>query len=96
VKAKIVDPQNLRGQDYDRRLSQQTLDQVRLNHAASNQYMDVDLKNQANAEGSATRDYRGAFCLSCCKMPAMLLPTPKTIQSGGRTSFEFALLAKLI
>ena len=49
------------GQDYVRKLSKQALHQVALNHKARTDFVDVDLRNQANAEESATRDYRGRF-----------------------------------
>jgi hypothetical protein len=61
LRNKIVDPKTLRGQDFVKQLSQRAMEQVRLSHEAGLDYVDVDLKNQANAEESAARDYRGRF-----------------------------------
>ena len=51
----------LKGQAFVERLSKDTLRMVSLNHQQGTPYIDVDLKNQANAEASAMREYRGRY-----------------------------------
>src|ERR671936_253215 len=42
-------------------LYKETLRQVKINHDSGTKYITIDLSNQANAEASATRDYRGRY-----------------------------------
>lgn len=52
---------HLKGQDFVKWLSQDTLRMVRVNHSEGTAFVTVDLPNQANAEASAMRDYRGRY-----------------------------------
>jgi len=56
-----ADARNLRGQAYIEQLSKDALRQVRVTHDGRLPYVTVDLRNQANAEASATREYQGRY-----------------------------------
>ncbi len=48
-------------QEYVEELSAQTLRQVAINHQNGLPFVDVDLKNQANAEAGVMREYHGRY-----------------------------------
>jgi hypothetical protein len=56
-----TDISNLKGQAFVEALAEQTWHQVAINHEEGLPFIDVDLKNQANAEASSTRDYFGRY-----------------------------------
>ncbi len=58
VMAVLARPQRQR---FVERLSERTLNMVRTSHDQGTEYITVDLPNQANAEASATREYRGRY-----------------------------------
>lgn len=49
------------GQDFVRHISEETMRMVEVSHTQGLPYVSVDLRNQAKAEASATRDYSGRY-----------------------------------
>ena len=57
----MIRTEDFTGQEFIGMLSQATLEQVRLNHEQGTSYVNVDLKNQANAEAHTVREYRDRY-----------------------------------